>query len=405
VLKQFIGAALAAGLCLAGTASARPAPSSQALAPTAVPQPNDYSDGKSWLCRPGRPGAKDACDVDLTTTVVAAGGKLTREAWTVDPNAPIDCFYVYPTVSTDATPNSDMTADPAELNVIRQQFARFGSKCRPYAPLYRQITLAGLRRLIAGGGGGVTLARGLQYDDVRDAWNHYLEHDNNGRGVVLVGHSQGSFILAELIRQEIDGKPVQSRMVSAILLGATLAVPRGKDVGGAFRQVPLCRSASQTGCVIAYASFRSTVPPPANTRFGKVGDQTMVAACTNPAALAGGSGELRAYLSTDGRTITGTTPPRPWVVPERPIDTPWVSVPGLLTAQCASNDHATYLEVTVHADPADPRTDDIIGDLGGAGQVLADWGLHLVDVNLAMGNLVDIVGQQAKAWLAATRRK
>ena len=94
---------------------------------------------------------------------------------------------------------------------------------------------------IAGGGGGASLDKGPQYDDVRDAWRYYLEHDNRGRGVVLVGHSQGSFILTELIRQEIDGKPVQSRLVSAILLGATFAVPRGKDVGGSFQHIPLCR--------------------------------------------------------------------------------------------------------------------------------------------------------------------
>ena len=385
VLKHCIVAVMVACLYLAGTASAQ------------VAQPNDYSNPKSWLCRPG---GHDACDIDLTTTIVQADGKLTKEKWTADPNAPIDCFYVYPTVSTDPTQNSDMTADSAELNVIRQQFARFASKCRPYAPLYRQITLAGLRRALAAGGGGGAgaLASGIQYDDVRDAWNYYLDHDNKGRGFVLVGHSQGSFILAELVRREIDGKPVQSRMVSAILLGTTLAVPRGKDVGGAFQHVPLCHSASQTGCVITYASYRSTLKPPADTLFGKVPDPNMVAACANPAALGGGSGKLQAYLSTKGSMIVGATPPKPWVVPERPIETPFVSVPGLLTAQCMSNEHATYLEVTVHGDPSDPRTDDINGDLGGGGQVLANWGLHLVDVNLAMGNLLDIVGRQAKAW-------
>ena len=52
-----------------------------------------------------------------------------------------------------------------------------------------------------------------------------------------------------------------------------------------------------------------------------------------------------------------------------------------LTARCVSNEHATYLEVTVHGDPADPRIDDITGDLGAPGQVLANWGLHLIDVN------------------------
>ena len=363
--------------------------------PASSVTPVDYGASGSWLCRPGR---IDACATDLTTTVVRADGSVTREEWTADPNAPIDCFYVYPTVSTDPTPNSDIGADPAEINVIHQQFARFGSKCRPYAPLYRQVTLAGLRRLIAGGGGGSALAGGVQYADVRDAWNHYLQHDNRGRGVVLIGHSQGAFILAELIRQQIDGTPVQSRLVSAILLGATLAVPRGKDVGGTFQHLPLCRTSTQTRCVISYVSFRSTTPPPANTRFGHVVAADSIAACTNPAALGGGSGDLHAYLSATGRTITGTSPPRAWVAPDKPIETPWVSVPGLLSAQCTSNEHATFLEITVRGVPSDPRADDITGDLVANGQVLTDWGMHLIDVNLAIGNLVDIVGQQARAW-------
>jgi hypothetical protein len=359
--------------------------------------PNDYGDAKSWLCRPGL--QHDACDIDLTTTVIATDGKLSRETWTADANSPIDCFYVYPTVSTDPTPNSDMHADAAEFNVIRQQFARFQSKCRPFAPMYRQITLAGLRLMLGRGGSGLSLDHGVQYDDVLNAWNYYLEHDNKGRGFVLIGHSQGSFILTRLIREEIDGKPVQARMVSAIIPGATIAVPRGKEVGGAFQHVPLCRAARQTGCVIAYSSFRATMPPPANTRFGKVAEQNMAAACTNPTALGGGSGELHAYLATGGDTIVGVTPPKPWVSPEQKIDTPWVSLPGLLTARCATNDNATYLEVTVHGDAAGPRTDAIGGDVGGNANPQADWGLHLVDVNLAMGNLVDIVGEQAKTWL------
>jgi Protein of unknown function (DUF3089) len=401
VLKHLaISAALAASCFCAAPVSAQDVP----VQSTPTPAPNDYSDGKAWLCRPGR---NDACAVDHTTTVVAADGALTRETWTPDSSAPIDCFYVYPTVSTDAAPNSDMTADAAELNVVRQQFARFGAKCRTYAPIYRQVTLAGLRRMLAPGSASVTLDRGVQYDDVRTAWNYYLQNDNKGRGFVLVAHSQGAFILNRLIREEIDGKPVQSRLVSAILLGTTIAVPRGKDIGGSFQHVPLCKSPSQTSCVITFASFRAAVPPPPNTLFGKVPGADMVAACTNPASLGGGSGELHAYLDATGRTITSTQSPRPWVTPERPIDTPWVSVPGLLTAKCAANDNASgYLEVTVNGNPADPRTDDITGDIAGAGgNALANWGLHLIDVNLAMGNLVDIVGQQSKAYAAKSSRK
>jgi hypothetical protein len=90
-------------------------------------------------------------------------------------------------------------------------------------------------------------------------------------------------------------------------------------------------------------------------------------------------------------------------MPEKPIDTPFVSVPGLLTAQCVSNDKGSYLEVTVQGDPSDPRTDDISGDVVRDGQVQANWGLHLIDVNVAMGNLIDVVRQQSNAYVRSQR--
>ena len=94
----------------------------------------------------------------------------------------------------------------------------------------------------------------------------------------------------------------------------------------------------------------------------------MEAACTNPAALGGGSGELHAYLSTGGSSITGSAAQPRLGDTAKPIDTPFVSVPGLLTAQCVSNEKGSYLEVTVHGNPADPRTDDIAGDVMGNGR-------------------------------------
>ena len=125
----------------------------------------------------------------------------------------------------------------------------------------------------------------------------------------------------------------------------------------------------------------------------------MAAACVNPAALAAAAVScMRIFRTTAGRSPAHRSP-KPWVVPEVPIDTPFVSVPGLLTAKCASNENASgYLEVTVNGNPSDPRVDDITGDLGVGTNVLANWGLHLIDVNLTMGNLLDIVGAEAKAY-------
>lgn len=121
---------LIAGCVTAVPAAARQTPTTPPA--ETAPAPNDYGRDESWLCRPGR---QDACAIDLTTMVVAPDGTATRETWAANPNAPIDCFYVYPTVSRDPLTFSDMTIGDEERNVVRQQFARFGSQCRPFAPM------------------------------------------------------------------------------------------------------------------------------------------------------------------------------------------------------------------------------------------------------------------------------
>lgn len=361
------------------------------------PSTVSYARDESWLCRPGR---VDACAIDLTATVVAADGRTTAETFTPAANPGIDCFYVYPTVSEDTTTYSDMVAGEEERNVIRQQFARFASVCRPFAPLYRQVTLKALRQSLAGGQ-AVSLTRGQHYDDVLAAWNDYLRRDNQGRGVVLVGHSQGAMVLTELIKHEIEGKPIQRQLVSAMLLGTAIPVTAGRDVGGTYQSIPLCRTNGQVGCLISFGAFRSTVPPAARAYFGRVAAAGQEAACTNPAALAGGAAPLQAYLTGKGRAITGSagTRPHPWVTGGTAIETPFVKVPGLLRAACVADANGSRLEVTVQADPADPRADDIPGDIGPGTAAQAVWGLHLIDVNLVMGDLLDVVRAQARTWM------
>jgi hypothetical protein len=388
------GLAVCAAMACA-TAALGETPAAPAAA--AAAKPNDYTDPANWLCRPGR---ADACAADESATVVRADGGESVENWTADAGAPIDCFYVYPTVSTEPTPNSDMIPGPGEMRVVQGQIERFAAKCRVYAPMYRQVTLAALTSFLIGK--PVVADRALAYDDVRDAWNEYLAHDNHGRGVVLVGHSQGSLVLTALIQNEIEGKPVEKQIVSAILAGTALQVPAGKDVGGDFKHMPLCRGTTQTDCAITFASFRASVPPPSDSRFGKGHADGMAAACVNPASLAGGKGDLKAYLPSD-RVGLSPQPPVEWVKGQKNPATPFVTPPGLLTGECVSNEHGSYLAITVNADPKDPRADDIIGDVVLGGQVQANWGLHLIDMNLTMGNLLDVVDAQSKAWLAANK--
>jgi len=245
---------------------------------------NDYAKVENWLCRPGR---QDACAVDLSATVVAAGGAMRTETFRAAASAPIDCFYVYPTVSMQPGANADMAVDPEERGIVKLQFARFASLCRPFAPLYRQMTIAQLRRAIAGEGAG---DQSMAYGDIVDAWKYYLEHDNHGRGVVLIGHSQGAGELTRLLQQEFDGKPLARQMVSAILAGTHVFVKKGSDVGGTFATIPICRRPGQPGCVIVYNSFRAASPPGADALTERSDDPALADACVNPANPAGGSG-------------------------------------------------------------------------------------------------------------------
>lgn len=380
--RTLTGLAVMALLGLAGAANAQ----------TATPTPNDYGKPASWLCLPGR---ADACAVDQTTTIVQADGKTSVETFKASAAPAYDCFYVYPTVSTDPGGNSDMTIDEAERRVVEQQLARFAATCRVFAPMYRQVTLAALRAVMMGQ--GALGDAGLAYGDVRDAWNWYLTNENKGRGVILMGHSQGSRMLLELLKNEVDGKPAQRQMIAAYVLGMNTPVVDGK-----YGSIPLCDKADQAGCVVTYVSFREASPPPANSRFGKTDADGRRAGCVNPAALLGGKrsteeAPLQAYLSAKGFGAVSGQPPKPFAK-DVTVSTPFVSMPGLLSAKCVSEGDFTYLSVKVNADPADPRTDEISGDVVVGPVTLKDWGLHLIDVNLQMGDLVALAGRQAKAY-------
>ncbi|OYQ28212.1 hypothetical protein CHU93_09610 [Sandarakinorhabdus cyanobacteriorum] len=370
-------------------------------APVVAAEAPDYRKPESWLCRPG---AADPCSGDASVSRVAADAVVTLDILPAAKKPKIDCFYVYPTVSTDPGPNSDMVADPAEKTVALAQATPFRQACRLFAPLYRQVTLAALRdRLMGKGDGG---DRAMAYADVKAAWDDYLKHDNKGRGVALIGHSQGSGVLKALIANEIEGKPVARQMIAAYLAGTNVLVPQGADVGGDFKATPLCRAADQTGCALAWVSFRDTMAVPPASLFGRPPASApagMAVACTNPAALAGGRATLRPLMVNRTGIVDNGTPVPKWAK-GRNIYTPFVALPGLLTGECMARDNANVLSIGINADPADPRTDTINGDVMIGGQIIAAWGLHLIDMQVVMEDLVALAQNQGATWLRQNRK-
>jgi len=237
---------------------------------------------------------------------------------------------------------------------------------------------------------------GLAYGDVASAWRYYLERHNQGRPFVLIGHSQGTIHLSRLLREEIEGRDSAKRMLSALLIGFNVEVPEGKLVGGTFAKAPLCTRVGETGCVVSYVSFRATNPPPPGALFGRALRPGMTVACTNPARLVRGSARLDSYWYS-GPSATTTSNPVQWSSAGSP-PTPFLRTAGLASAACVNKGPLGYLSVVVNADPSDARTDRIPGDVTLGGRTAPGWGLHLADMNLAMGDLIALVEAQAEAY-------
>ena len=118
---------------------------------------------------------------------------------------------------------------------------------------------------------------------LRSRGSDYLAHYNHGRGVVLIGHSQGAYVLKAPHEARDRPTPAQRRLlVSEILLGGQVLGANGTADTGDFKHVPPCASASATGCVIAYSSF-DTVAAARTRRFGRTASTTTHVLCVNPA--------------------------------------------------------------------------------------------------------------------------
>ena len=170
-----------------------------------------------WLCRPGK--QPNPCRETQRTTIYESDGSSRVEDPPLPANPPVDCFFVYPTVSEQRSTNASKSKDGELIAIARYQAARFSERCRIYAPVYRQLTIASIS---AGTPQQREEGGKLAYADVREAWRSYLANDNRGRGVVLVGHSQGTRMLRQLLREEIDPKPeARLRLVSESSWGTT----------------------------------------------------------------------------------------------------------------------------------------------------------------------------------------
>jgi hypothetical protein len=242
-------------------------------------------------------------------------------------------------------------------------------------------------------GADITEAGAIAYRDVLAAWRNYLRTRNQGRPFVLIGHSQGSLMLQQLIAREIEKDPAAAaRMKLAIIPGFDVLVPEGKLVGGTFKKTPLCSRPGETGCVMSWSSFREKNVPPEGAMFGFSPRPGTTVGCVNP-ALPGAKGWVKLdsyWFARSSYPVAGG--PISWSSEGHP-PTPYLRTEGLVSAKCVNDGPRGYLSIHTNHNPGDKRTDRIGGEVGILGMFLPGWGMHLADVAIAQGDLIREVGE------------
>ena len=133
-----------------------------------------------------------------------------------------DVFYVYPTVSTISFVDNDSSwyADITLPNVREEanDNQRFNKmlygEYNFYAPYYRQMIFEAYQQPES----MLNQIVETPVQDITDAFQYYMEHFNQGRPFFLMGHSQGSQVLIELLKKGMTAEQRQ-RMVAAYCIG------------------------------------------------------------------------------------------------------------------------------------------------------------------------------------------
>jgi hypothetical protein len=390
--RAVLAVAVLAPLQVAGPAAAATAPAATTPTTPVV-----------WGCRPDV--TPNPCYGSLDTTILKSTTLQPRKVLRVDhpqnaTNPKVDCFYVYPTVSSSLKPAAAQHMTNEVRSILNYQAARWSQQCRVFAPVYRQLTLAGI---VSSSIAQQKVLTDRAYGDVLAAWKSYLANDNHGRGVVFIGHSQGSEMLIKLLSKEIDPDPaLRKQVVSAIVLGGNVAVKKGQRAGGDFQNIPTCATQDEAGCLIAYSTFDKQ--PSSHTTFGRL-DGTLRAAfdlptdlendevaCVSPADLSGDHGLNETYTRTEpfpGLIGLGLTQLYLGFQPK--ASTPWVSPGEKYRSHCVHSNGANVLMVKAAA----PAT------ILPVASPTPDWGLHLADMNLPLGNLQRVLEHQIATYAAA----
>ena len=201
-------------------------------------KPSAYADPKMWFSRPGMTGTDP---VKWQPEGMQPGSA----------RAGVAVFFVHPTSFLKRTHWNGPIDDPQARQIgeitVRAEACVFAAAAEVWAPRYRQATFGAF----LSDDPAARRAHDLAYADVAEAFDAFVAAQPPGRGMVLAGHSQGSFIIKRLLREKIAGTPLAKRIVAAYVIGWVVDTARDLPAMG----MPACAAPAQTGCVISFLSF------------------------------------------------------------------------------------------------------------------------------------------------------
>ena len=199
----------------------------------------DYSNMDYWAAHPGKKDPSDSLPRPLRTGV--------RDTLA-------DVFFLHPTTFTDqkeaarsnAAIDDDYINAKTDYSTILFQASAFNEQSRVFSPRYRQAHIGNFY-----GADSALAVQALQlaYTDVRNAFRYYLQHNNNGRPIIIASHSQGALMAIELLKEFFDNKPLQQQLVVAYVVGWPLET-------NSFKSLQACAQPAQTNCVCSWRTFK-----------------------------------------------------------------------------------------------------------------------------------------------------
>jgi hypothetical protein len=204
----------------------------------------DYTDLNYWAAHPHKWDPSDSIPAPL---------KNDKR------DSSVDVFFLHPTMYTGKLESNSLNAEidndyinaKTDYSTILYQASAFNQHARVFAPRYREAHISAY--LFTDSVASLN-AFELAYQDIKKAFEYYLQHYNNNRPIIIASHSQGSTHALRLLKEFFENKALQKQLVAAYVIG--MAIPEEY-----FTALYMCEDTSQTGCVIGWRTFRKGFLP------------------------------------------------------------------------------------------------------------------------------------------------